>query len=533
MAEAPVLVVGGRTTGLMMSSELARRGVPVRIIDKSAGIDPHVRANLLHSRTLEIFIGLGIDEQATKGSYAEKGVCLYANGILRGAQRHEPIDSPYPFGMSQSQAHTESVLEKHLNAHGVNVERGVELTAITQNEHGVRASVRHQDGKEEIIETPWLIGCDGAHSTTRNLTGCAFPGDRDPYPYVLADVNVQGELEDNDGYLFLHDEGDLFIFSTLPERRRLVCANMSPDYDPTESPTLDFIQSIVNRRGLPGLTLSDPRWLTNFCINYRLAPHYRHGRIFLAGDAAHVHSLVAGQGMNTGIQDAFNLAWKLALVTQGVVPESWLDTYESERRKVGEEVVSMTKTATEETELFVELSGIERERLIAHMFIPESERLKAARHLQEVDLDYRKSPLSWEGEGMFNQGPHPGAQAPDALPIMVNGKEISLYRLIGGLNHRLLLFNGRQGQSSKDEIETACRGAERHKHWIDACIVTTDEKPDFPSLPGVTRIQDPTGTMHERFGADKPSLYLLRPDGYVAYRSRRLDSLNSYLDRVL
>ena len=533
MAEAPVLVVGGRTTGLMMSSELARRGVPVRIIDQSAGIDPHVRANLLHSRTLEIFLGLGLDEQATNGSFPEKGVCLYANGILKGAQRHEPIDSPYPYGMSQSQAHTESVLERHLNAHGVHVERSVELTAITQNEHAVRATVRHQDGKEEVLETPWLIGCDGAHSTTRHLTGCAFPGDRDPYPYVLADVIVQGELEDHEGYLFLHDEGDLFIFSTLPERRRLICANMSPDYPPTESPTLNFMQSLVNRRGLPGLKLSDPRWLTNFRINYRLAPHYRHGRIFLAGDAAHIHSLVAGQGMNTGIQDAFNLAWKLALVTHGIVPESWLDTYESERRKVGEEVVSMTRTVTEETELFVELSGIERERLIAHMFVPESERLKAARHLQEVDLDYRASPLSFEGEGTFDRGPHPGAQAPDATPIMVNGTETSLYRFLGGVNHRLLLFTGHKRPLPTTGLENALRVAEGHHHWIDTCVVTPDEPLNLESHIPVTQIKDPSGSLHQRFGAEEPSLYLLRPDGYVAYRSRRLDSLKTYLDRVL
>ncbi|UCE63045.1 MAG: FAD-dependent monooxygenase [Nitrospirota bacterium] len=533
MADTPLLVVGGRTTGLMMSSELARRGVPVRIIDKSPGIDPHVRANLLHSRTLEIFLGLGIDEQATEGSFAEEGVRIYANKQLKGTLRHEPIDSPYPFGMSQSQAHTEFVLERHLNAQGVHVERNVELTAIRQGQDRVSATVRHADGKEEILETPWLIGCDGAHSTTRHLTGCAFPGDRDPYPYVLADVIVQGELEDHESYLFLHDEGDLFIFSTLPERRRLVCANMPPDRKTAEPPTLEFMQSLVNRRGLPGLKLSDPRWLINFRINYRLAPHYRHGRIFLAGDAAHIHSLVAGQGMNTGIQDAFNLAWKLALVTGGTVPESWLDTYESERRKVGEEVVSMTKTATEEMELFVKLSATERERLIAHMFVPESERLKAARHLQEVDLDYRTSPLSLEGEGVFNGGPHPGAQAPNVTPIVVNGTKTSLYRFLGGLNFRLLLFSGRKGDCPSKELDAACRGAARHNNWIDVCVVTTERKPELESLAWVTRIEDPSGSFHDRFGVEEPSLYLLRPDGYVAFRSQRLDSLDSFLDQVL
>ena len=533
MNESPVLVVGGRTTGLMMSSELARRGVPVRIIDKSPGIDPHVRANLLHSRTLEIFLGLDIIDQATEGSIAEKGVRVYANGELKAIQPHEPIDSPYPFGMSQSQAHTELVLEQHLTRHGVHVERSVELFSLTQDENRVSATVRHLDGKEEVIETPWLIGCDGAHSTTRHLAGCAFPGDRDPYTYVLADVVAEGNLEEEEGYLFLHDEGDLFIFGTLPGGRRLVCANVTPDRDPADLPSLELMQSIVETRAIPTIQLSDPRWLTNFRIHYRLAPHYRHGRIFLAGDSAHIHSLVAGQGMNTGIQDAFNLAWKIALVTRGVVPESWLDTYEIERREVGEEVLVMTKAATENAELFAKLSAAEHERLIKHMFVPDSERMKAARHLQEVDLDYRKSPLSHEGEGGFGRGPHPGAQAPDARPIVVNGREMSLYHFLGGVNHRLLLFSGRKQAPPERELETACREAAQHQNWIDTCIVTTEEIPACTSLSWVTHIEDPGGSMHSRYGVEEPTLYLLRPDGYVAYRSNHLNGLSSYLDEVL
>ncbi len=534
MNDASVLVVGGRTTGLMMSAELARRGVPVRIVDKSPGIDPHCRANLLHSRTLEIFLGLGIVDDVINDSFQERRINIYAGGELVGVNRHEPIDSPFPFGMSQSQAKTEAVLEAHLNRYGVRVERRVELVSLIEHEDRVVATLLHPGGREETVETAWLIGCDGAHSTTRHLTGCAFPGDKDPFAYVLADVAIQGELEDEVGYTFMHEEGDLFIFTMLAGRRRLVCASLAAGSQPVESPTLEQIQTLIDTRGLPGLKISDPRWLANFHIHYRLAAHYRHGRTILAGDAAHVHSLLAGQGMNTGIQDAFNLVWKLALVIRGVAPESWLDTYELERRTVGESVVAMTKTITESAEHYAGLSPRERERLVAHMLIPEPERLQAARHLQEVDLDYRASPLCREVEGEFELGPHAGMLAPNASPIVFNGERKNLVSLLAGINHRLLLMGGDLPSQATKRLVDVCRVTQQtHGHWLDVSVVTPDDRQAIELPAGVTRIGDPDAALRERFAANKPCLYLIRPDGHIAYRSRRIDSLGEYLGQVL
>ena len=182
--------------------------------------------------------------------------------------------------------------------------------------------------------------------------------------------------------------------------------------------------------------------------------------------------------------------------------------------------------------IFAGLSDAERRRLIDHMFVPESERTKAARHLQEVDLDYRKSALSCHGPGEFDGGPHPGAQAPDATPILANGAETSLYRFLGRVNHQLLLFAGEGRGASTEELEAARREAAPYADWMDACVVTRHEWPELASIPTVTRIEDPKGAMHERYAAHEPSLYLLRPDGYVAYRSRGLAGVRAYLDGV-
>ncbi len=515
MSDCQVLIVGGRSTGLMMACELARRGVAVRIIDRSPGIDPHVRANLLHSRTLEIFQGLGLDEEVTDGSIEERCIRLFANGQPVSETPHAPIDSPFPFGMSQSQAHTEAVLERRLASLGVRVERSVELTALEQDDSGVVATVVDAVGQAERVGAAWLVGCDGAHSATRHLSGCAFYGEGDPYPYALTDAVVEGELDEGTGYAFLHDEGDLFIFSTLPEGRRLVCASLARGDAPEGAPTLELLQQLVDRRGLPGLQLSDPRWLTYFRISYRLAPHYREGRVFLAGDAAHIHSLLAGQGMNVGIQDAFNLGWKLAGVIHGVLPDAWLESYEIERRAVGEQVVEMTKQATEQFERYAGLSDAERARLVEHMLVPDTDRLNAARHLQQVDVDYGKSPLSQAGEGDFEAGPAPGAQAPDATGIRWNDTETSLYRQLGSGKAHLLLFEG-SGGSTPEERKRALEAVRPHIAWVEPCVVSRTPRAD---VAPATRIEDPDGGMHDRYGATERCAYLVRPDGYVATRT--------------
>lgn len=517
-----------------MAAELARHRIPVRIVDQSPGIDPHVRANLLHSRTLEIFQSLGIAEQVIERGIEERGVRVYVRGELVGDARHPPIASPFPYGVSQSQAKTEAVLEAHLNRLGVTVERSVSLKSLTQDDAQVLAMLGHVDGRQERVEASWLIGCDGAHSAVRHLTNCAFPGDRGPYCYLLGDVKLDGELPHDEVHLFLHDEGEYLVFTAHSDDHRLVAANVEANRDPAAPPTLQELEGLAERRGFPGLRISDPKWLTQFRIRYRLAPHYRQGRVFLAGDAAHIHSPFAGQGMNMGIQDAHNLAWKLALLMRGLAPEWWLDTYESERRKVAEGVIDMTRAATETCELYANVSPAERERIVARLFVPETERLKAAEQLQQVDLDYRGSPLCLDSENGFQRGPHPGAEAPTASPLLVNGSPLTLFQILDGTNHRLLLFSGQASETLPTDISHAAQEAlDRHGQWIDVFLVAPGPLPAWGLPPEVRVITDPERALHEKYGVHRPSLYLIRPDGHVAYRDPQPNGLHRYLEHVL
>lgn len=527
-----VLVVGGRTTGLMMASELARRGVSTRCIDKSPGIDPHVRANLLHSRTLEIFQGLGLDEQATLGSIPEKGLVFYRSGERAGESPHEPIDSPYPFGFSQSQAHTEATLESHLNGLGVDVERSVSLSALMQDEDGVTVTLQHDGEREETDRYQWVIACDGAHSAVRHHIGAAFPGDADDTPYILGDVLIAGDddFEPDKGHIFFHDSGELYLFTRLPGNRHFVVATLDAGAGTEGTPSLEELQAIVTERARSSLRLHDPHWLGFFRINYRLVPHYRRHRVFLAGDAAHVHSLLAGHGMNTGIQDAHNLAWKLALVAKRKASEALLDSYETERRIVANEVVETTRNITNAMETYTTLSQEDRNRFISQLLAADPARSDAARHLQEVDLDYGGSALSLLSENDFPGGPKPGARAPDVSDLTVGGGTTSLFKLPADEQYRLFFFCGNSNDTSAREIQRAADSSRRFASWLKPYIVQTETAGD--TFGDHMVITDRKGTMHRKYAASGPCIYLIRPDGYVAYRSSDITSVGKYFEHL-
>jgi 2-polyprenyl-6-methoxyphenol hydroxylase-like FAD-dependent oxidoreductase len=335
-----VLIIGAGPFGLTTAAELARYGVSVRIIDKAAQRTDKSKALVLWSRTLEM-----LDRAGCTGGFVAAGNKVDAANIIADKTvvariDISDVDSPYPYALMLPQSDTERLLEEHLGRLGVNIERQTEMASFEQNEHGVTAVLRHADGKDEVVESDWLVGCDGAHSAVRHGLGLSFLGETLQSDWILADIHLGGyPLPATEMVTYWHEDGVLVIFPISATRFRVVAdIGLSKQGAPVD-PTLDQVQAIVDRRGPGGMAASDPIWLSAFRINERKVADYRSGRVFVAGDAAHVHSPAGGQGMNTGMQDAVNLAWKLAMVCRGAASERLLESFSTERSAVGAEVL--------------------------------------------------------------------------------------------------------------------------------------------------------------------------------------------------
>src|SRR6185437_2997048 len=341
------LIIGAGPVGMTMASELTRYGVAVRIVDKAAQRTDKSKALVIWSRTLEL-----LDRGGGAAPFIAAGQKAYAANFVTGDRIIGRVEmghvaSPYPFGLMLPQSETEQLLEERLAGQGVAVERSIELVSFSMKPDGADCVLRHEDGQQEHVSTPWLIGCDGAHSAVRHGVSAPFAGETMDSDWILADVHLKGyPVPDSEISIYWHHEGILVIFPIVPGRYRVI-ADMPPseaEHPPT--PSLAEVQVVMDRRGPSGLVASDPVWLAGFRINGRKVAQYRFGRAFLAGDAAHIHSPAGGQGMNTGMQDAFNLAWKLAMTIQGHGSERLLDSYSAERSKVGDAVLQAAERMT-------------------------------------------------------------------------------------------------------------------------------------------------------------------------------------------
>jgi 2-polyprenyl-6-methoxyphenol hydroxylase-like FAD-dependent oxidoreductase len=412
--DSSVLVVGAGPVGLTMAAELARYGVSVRIVEKAAQRTDKSKALVIWSRTLEL-----IDRMGCTASFVTAGMKVAAANIMAGGRQvaHiqlDKIQTPYPYALMIPQNETERVMEEHLNACGVRVERQVELMRFVPEADKVIATLRHADGREETLQVAWMIGCDGAHSTVRHGLGMQFEGNTQPSDWILGDVHLAGvPVKSDELAFFWHSEGALALFPISPGRYRMI-ADVGEAHADTHraDPTLEEIQAMIDRRGPGGVVASSPIWLASFRINERKVADYRAGRVFLTGDAAHVHSPAGGQGMNTGMQDACNLAWKLALICRGLAGgELLLDSYSIERSEVGRQVLA---NAGRLTTLAVLKGGVPqaiRNHVASLLFGLSPVRRTMANMLSELSIGYPKSPLTHPGHH-GHADPAPGERAP-------------------------------------------------------------------------------------------------------------------------
>src|SRR5215471_9855479 len=315
-AECDVLVVGAGPVGLTLASELTRHGVSCRIIDKAKLAAPWSRAAGIQARTLELLEKMGlVDAFVTRGNKAQGLGVWSGERQLAHFEFPQLIDSPYPYALLIPQHLTEAILAEHLTRQqGMALERGVALISLTQQEHGVEVLLRRSDGSETSVRTRWLVGCDGAHSTVRHLLGMEFCGTTFEQHFALGDMQVDWQGPD-DQIAGFAGRGSMIVFFPLGGGRFRVMATYHPQPGTAaEEVTLGYVEQAMQACGLHGVSLSQPVGLEGFQIQQRKVKQYVQGRILLAGDAAHIHSPLGAQGMNTGMQDAFNLAWKLALV---------------------------------------------------------------------------------------------------------------------------------------------------------------------------------------------------------------------------
>ncbi|WP_246102120.1 FAD-dependent monooxygenase [Methylobacterium terricola] len=407
-----VLIVGAGPVGLTLASELARYGVPLRLVDRAPQRTDQSRALVLWSRTLEL-----LDRGAAGGAapfvaagFRIAGVSVLAGETVVGRVTMDAVPSAHAYALALPQSETERLLEERLAGQGVAVERRTAADAVTVGPDGVAAVLRHADGREERVRADWLVGCDGAHSTVRHALGLPFAGETLPSDWILADLHMTGyPRPDTEASVHWHRDGVLLIFPIRPGRYRIIADTPQTDAEAAPAPTLDDVRRLVDRRGPAGTRLSDPVWLAGFRINGRKVAAYRQGRAFLAGDAAHIHSPAGGQGMNTGMQDAVNLAWKLALVAHGRADAALLDSYSPERSRVGDDVLKAAERLTRVATLTNPIAqGVRNAVARLVLGLPRLAH-GIADTMAEVAIHYGASPLNGPGVTGWLR---PGARVP-------------------------------------------------------------------------------------------------------------------------
>ncbi len=525
---AEVIVIGAGPVGLTLAGELLRHGTSCRIFDKSKEISRLSKAVGIHVRTLEILESMGAVEEFLVNGVKVNSIRVYANGEKILEADLKELRSPFTYLLDLPQSKTEELLESHLNSLGGKVERGVQCTGFEEKDDGVRVEIRHPDGREEIIWGCFLAGCDGENSMVRQGQGITLERVGEEKLYLVSDVVLSWQHNEDKWHLFCHNNGVL-LFLPLGNRLWRVVASVRPEDQPEETP--EYLWRLIEERGGHKSTHFEPQWLNLCRIQHEKAKSYSQGRVFLAGDAAHHYNLEGNQGMNTGIQDAFNLAWKLALACQGKILPGLLESYHAERKPVGEEVSRMTGLLAKVVNLKNPFSAGLRNRLVPLLANLEPIQARMVGKLEELDLSYRHSPVVGEflspsakrrDRRLFQKGPRAGDRAPDGILTHARtGKPHRLFEVARTSKHTLFIFatfaTEPEVVAHLAQIMRLC--SENFELYLNSRLVcgrrVRSELADFKE----ETFLDPRHTVHHLYGTHDTALFLLRPDGHIAYRS--------------
>ncbi len=500
-----VLVVGAGPTGLVLAIVLAKLGARVRIVDKAAEPGTTSRALAVQARTLELYRGIDLADEVLR-----RGLILGAVNLWQGGKRAAHVElgeighgiSPYPFGVIYPQDEHERLLIDRLAALGVQVEREVELVSLEQRADGVTAALRGRSGAIEQADAKFLAGCDGARSVARASIHAGFPGGTYHHLFYVADIEARGAVMNKELHVLLDQVGFLALFPLATEGRARLIGTIKEDAltGGGELGWDDIDRTLVDRIGLE---VERVNWFSTYHVHHRVAESFRGARVFLLGDAAHIHSPVGGQGMNTGIGDAMNLGWKLAAVAAGRANVDLLETYEPERIAFARRLVATTDRAFQAATSPTRLASVVRRkvvpRLVSRVVRTAVGRRLFFRALSQTGIEYRSS--SW------SEGRAGSVHAGDRLPWVMPAREgdpdnLSLLRSLTWQAHVY----------GAPPIELVARCAKRR---LSLAVLAFDD---------ATR----------RAELRDDHLYLVRPDGYIgmiAPLPEAADRLDAYLDR--
>lgn len=550
MSAPSVLVVGAGPAGLTLACELYRHGVACRLIEASASPHAQSRATDLHPRTLEALERMGALPAFLAQGRWRRWTSIYNEGERIAQVDLGEADTAHPTMLGIAQSDSEALLARHLGSLGGEIERGVALSALAQDAGGVEVTLTRAGGEVERARFAWVIGCDGAHGEVRKQLGLALEGETLPEDFFLADVVFgEGGPPPDAADLFVSQEGFALTLPLPGERLVRIFGDMEAGAQAQEEAAC--VARLLRRMG-SAAPVERVTWSAHFRVHTRMVARYRVGRAFVAGDAAHLHSPVGAHGMNTSLQDAFNLAWKLAWVCRGWSPEALLDSYEAERLPVARRVLSETQVATRAV---MARHSLARALMTAMAGLSMSRHSPLRRQLiaQTLELDVGYKPNPWLREHHspllqariaghageepclsahldFSRGPAPGQYAPDApLP----GLDERLWERLTGPQAALLLFDGaaHTEDGQKNLFNIANLALQRWSDRLQVAIISPH--PGWSQAPCPV-LRDPDHALHQRYHALTEALYLVRPDGYVGFRSQPAVAaeLFDYLERL-
>ena len=515
-----VLVVGAGPTGLLLAAELRRRDVDCELIDSLDAPLHWDRATVVHPRSLEVFAALGVVDQLLDVGVRQRAVRLHSDGALLGEIDLSTCGSGFGFNLGLSEEVTESVLLGHLHRLGGSVRRASRLVGLEQRRDAVVATVEEAGARRELT-AEWVVGCDGVHSPTRTLTGIDYAGHDLPTPWAVFDATLDGWAGEADVVL-AYLERTPVILTPLPARRWRAYVRPS-------SPTSDLVAEAgqVLRSYWPAASFAEVRDAARFHCHSKVAAGYRSGRVLLAGDAAHASSPSEGHGMNSGLQDAFNLAWKLALVCDRTAEPEVLDSYEAERRPVALNIARSGDEAERLQATTDPVRRIERDAQLRAVFADPATRRQAVLAEAELDVSYAGSPIvDGDGDPRLRPGERLPGDAPVAPPA---GAHCRLQDLTHCAGHTLLVLARRsQDDALLRRLVDALRDRVAGSPLLDAVRVLSTAS---GSATGTGRIEP---RVADELGVADVTVLAVRPDGHVGLRIDDADDtrVGRYLARI-